>query len=166
MKWLSDTASRILSTIIVGAVFVAVAYPVTPRARFSTFADSLRPVRPVVIREDGGGLISSYVGFYDALRDSGVPVEVAGECDSACTLVLLLPKAQVCVRHGAVLGFHLARSTLGDTKGDPKYTELMMHRFYPPVVQDWLAKQPPLTLDMTYMPYDTIISLGVFRACE
>lgn len=162
MKWLSETISRIVATAIAGAILVTIAYPITPRARMASLSDSLRPVRPVVIREDDGGLVESYIHFYDALRDSGVSVVLSGECDSACTLVLALPKDQVCITDGAVLGFHLA--TVGG-KPDPRYTDIIQRRFYPPAVLDWLKKQSPLTLEMTYMPADTMLELGIFRHC-
>jgi|SRR6185437_14372438 len=60
----------------------------------------------VVIGDDPGGEVHSFLQKYDRLRAAGTPVILDGECDSACTLVLTLPRGQVCAMPSAVLGFH------------------------------------------------------------
>lgn len=86
--------------------------------------------RMVVIGNDPGGLIAAYLHRYDALRQARTFVVLAGDCMSACTLVLRLPRSQVCARPGARLGFHGAsfraygRFELGDRAMEDAFARL------------------------------------------
>jgi len=62
----------------------------------------------VRIGEDHGGRIGNYLLKYKLLSLSGEPVIIDGLCASACTMVLMLPKHQICATPRAVLGFHQA----------------------------------------------------------
>lgn len=123
---------------------------------------------PIVLGDDDGGFVSDHVKFYERIRASGVPVRIEGICISACTLVLMLPYSQVCVTPRMSFGFHQASS--GD-KVRPDLTEVLQRRYYPPVIQAWIAewvgRNGPLTRErITYMPAADVIRLNVFPACE
>lgn len=123
---------------------------------------------PVRISDNGGGSVHTFRYFYDAIRASGVPVEVTGICVSACTLVFELPRSQVCVYEGASFGFHLASV---DGKGDPEITKVIQRRYYPPSLVRWLEDHEreygPLTLEhVVYMSAKEVVALGIFPYCK
>src|SRR5271166_1161588 len=64
------------------------------------------------IRIEGspGGEASSFLSFFEMVRESGQRVVIDGPCYSACTLVLsTVPRNRICVTRRAILGFHAAR---------------------------------------------------------
>lgn len=61
---------------------------------------------PVVITNDGGGLVTHYEEMAWRYRMEGRRVEIRGSCRSACTLALSVPN--VCVGPGAMVKFHHA----------------------------------------------------------
>lgn len=64
----------------------------------------------VLIQDDKGGLIETYIERYQALQASKAQVQIQGHCLSACTLILgLVDRDRVCVVPGATLGFHSAK---------------------------------------------------------
>lgn len=118
---------------------------------------------PFVIDDDDGGGVEQFLMWYKRLADSGVPVVLRGICVSACTLVLQLPKSQVCVEPSASFGFHLW-SMYGQPS--PTFTWAGARRYYPKVVQEWMKAQPPLGLAPTYMTAEEIVKLGIFPWCS
>ena len=104
-------------------------------------AATARADNAYVIDGDEGGFISSYESHYVALKLSRIPVQIAGDCISACTLVLSLPKDQVCAWPEARLGFHYA--TGSDDKIDPQATREVAERYYPVEVAVWFLAQQP-----------------------
>lgn len=118
-------------------------------------------VRPIIIGDDHGGVVDTFAMWYARLRSSGTPVILRGMCESACTLVLILPASQVCVEPTASLGFHLA--TIGE-RGEPEVTAALIRRFYPESVQKWLAARK-LRAVPTYMTAAEIVEAGIFPAC-
>ena len=62
--------------------------------------------QPVVIHEDGGGLVDKYIEQAHIYRFQGRRVEIRGSCRSACLLALSVPK--VCVSDNAVVKAHHA----------------------------------------------------------
>lgn len=121
-----------------------------------------KPVSAVIIDDDVGGSVETYLAWYQRLKDSGVPVVLRGICDSACGFVLMLPAAQVCVEPTASIGFHLAIA--GHTPL-PDYTAALYRRYTPIAVQTWL-RDKTLTSLMIYMTAEEIVDLGVFPACS
>ena len=111
-----------------------------------------------------GGTIGTFATFYDALRGSGVPVVLKGICISACTLILELPKTQVCVEPTASLGFHLAVNGETNTP-DPEMTSALIWRYYPPAVQAWLATKQ-LSPAVIFMSAKEIVALNIFDPCQ
>jgi hypothetical protein len=123
---------------------------------------TLADVKPVVIGDDVGGNLAFFAMWYKRIRDSGVPVRVEGVCESACTLALSLPHDQVCIAPTASFGFHLA-SYNGETA--PGVTGAMIRRWYPEKVRKWLVGQTLIEAPL-YMTANTVVSLGIFPACE
>lgn len=118
--------------------------------------------KAVIIDDDGGGEVDTYLNWYQRLKASGVPVVLRGICESACGFVLMLPSRQVCVEPTASLGFHLASS--GHTLM-PDYSGALFRRYTPMAVQHWLSDKT-LTATMIFMTADEIVGLGVFPACS
>lgn len=123
---------------------------------------ALADVKPIIIDNDSGGNIQFFAMWYDRVRDSGVPVRVRGMCDSACTIVLSLPREQVCMEPTASFGVHLA-SYNGESA--PSLTGAMIRRWYPEPVRKWLIGQT-LHEAPLYMNANTVVRLGIFPACE
>ena len=116
-----------------------------------------------MIDDSPGGEIDTFRSFYAALKNSRVPVILRGICVSACTLILMLPKSQVCVEPTALLGFHLASDGSGTPL--PEYTEALIRRLYPTAIRDWLKGQVLTIEHILWMPADEIVQLGVFSPC-
>lgn len=120
-------------------------------------------VRPLVIDNDDGGDVDTFIMWYERVRQSGVPVRVRGICASACTIVTSLPKEQVCIEPTASLGFHLFRVN-GDS--DPGATQAYIRRYYPVELQAWLKDQPDLTPNVVYMSAAEAVESGSVRPCD
>jgi hypothetical protein len=117
----------------------------------------------IVIHDDPGGAVSTYVDWYRRIMHAHIPVKIEGPCVSACTLVLMLPKSQVCVGANGSLGFHEA--TISGVPSMPATRELI-EEFYPPIVQAWLRGKKLTVEHIEYMHSDEIVRLGVFNACD
>src|SRR5580658_2643279 len=102
----------------------------------------------VLIVNDPGGEVSSYVEKFQQVRDSGERVVIDGPCLSACTLLTgIVPRDHVCVTGRAVLGFHAAsyyddasRSLVPTREG----SRLVM-RLYPQQIRSWIDRHGGLT---------------------
>ena len=65
----------------------------------------------VRIEASPGGEASSFIEFFEQLRQSRERVVIDGPCFSACTLVLIImPRSRICVTQRAVFGFHAAKA--------------------------------------------------------
>ena len=117
----------------------------------------------VSIHLDPGGNVADYLRWYRRLADAGVIAKVDGSCVSACTLVLAMPSAAVCITREARLGFHLA--TVNDIPR-PDVTDELVQEFYPPSVQQWIKKHGPLVSAPIYLSGSEAIALGVMRECK
>lgn len=122
---------------------------------------SLPPVQPIVIGDDLGGDVDFFLMWYGRVRDSGVPVVIRGLCQSACTLVMLLPPAQVCIEPTASLGFHLFAR--GGT-ADPNLTRAYSRRYYPAPLQKWLDSIK-LSTSMIFLAAADVVRLEIMRPC-
>ncbi len=80
--------------------------------------------QPVVIREDGGGLVDKYIAQAHQYALEKRRVEIRGSCRSACTLALSVPS--VCVAPGAVVKMHQAYE-LYSGKERPDITNKMLN---------------------------------------
>lgn len=100
----------------------------------------------VYINNDVGGDVNQFIAKYDSLRAVGTRVVLSGYCNSACTMVLSLPRNQVCVQPGAVLGFHAAFLHLEAPEITRQGTALMATH-WTPAVRRWFYSKP-LSLEL------------------
>lgn len=128
----------------------------TPRSK--SYAGVVR------IYDDGGGQISTYLEFYHRLQVANIPIRIEGACISACTLVLSLPRDEVCTTRDAKFGFHLASNAKGEDLPGP--TAILVLIYYPPAVQAWIERHGPLKHDPIYMTGSDMIRLGVLKECS
>jgi hypothetical protein len=154
----------ILMVLLGVTMLLLVAFMTSPARAFGDGELSARPaISAVVIDDDGGGVVGTFIAWYTRLKDSGVQVRLRGICMSACGLVLMLPPSQVCVEPTASIGFHLAADSLGP---DETYTAAMIRRYFPPVVRAWLADKTLTLRRMVFLDADEMVELGVFPACN
>ena len=67
----------------------------------------------MVILGSGGGHVQKHRLRFQALAQSGAPVEMRGGCWSACTLITaFVPKERLCFGEGAFLAFHAAATDM------------------------------------------------------
>lgn len=86
-----------------------------------------------------GGILGLFQKEIQTIQKSGQLVRVGAECYSACTLILQLPRWQVCVEPGASFGFHAAWTAVGNARQfSLPGTRLMLHR-YPADIRDWIG---------------------------
>jgi len=150
---------KFLFGMIVGAM-IASSCSMAVRAQ-EALPHPLPTIQPIIIDDNPGGVVDTFAYFYGAIRASHVPVILRGVCISACTLVLSLPKDQVCVEPTAILGFHEA-----SISGVPNMiiTKSFMRRFYPAIVQRWLALQT-ITPEPILVGADDIVKFGWLNPC-
>jgi len=108
------------------------------------FSPALAEVR---IEASPGGEATSFLKYFEMLRESGERVVIDGPCYSACTLVLdIMPRSRICVTRRAVLGFHAAR--LVDENGDEfpaREATRVVAEAYPTPVRNWIERHGGLT---------------------
>lgn len=97
----------------------------------------------VVISNDHGGNLASYEIQAREFEWTKTWVEVAGFCDSACTL--FLRHHEVCIHPGASFGFHRATNTNGTAH---------LLRQYPEWVRQWIADQGGLSSAIKRMNFE------------
>jgi hypothetical protein len=109
---------------------------------------SLMPASADVrIEASPGGEATSFIHFFEALRQTHERVVIDGPCFSACTLVLIvIPRSRICVTQRAVLGFHAARAF--DEHGleypAPEVTREVADA-YPARIRYWIKRHGGLT---------------------
>jgi len=101
----------------------------------------------VRIEASPGGEASSFIDFFEQLRQSRERVVIDGPCFSACTLVLIIiPKSRICVTRRAVFGFHAARAVdqYGREYPAPDVTREVAAA-YPAPIRNWIRRHGGLT---------------------
>ncbi len=121
------------------------------------------PSYAIRLHFDGGGNVGDHLKFFRYIREANVPVQIDGDCVSACTLVLTLPASQVCIFPYGRLGFHLANLNGID---DPEITKQINDRFYPLKVLEWIKIHGPLQAAPIYLTGEEAIQLGVLPKCK
>jgi hypothetical protein len=118
------------------------------------------------ISDDRGGQIGTYLEAFAAVRATGEPVIVDGNCLSACTLVLgLIPRGQICATSRARFGFHAA--WMPDLVGRPVTSALgtqALWKIYPASVRRWINRHGGLSRRMIYLEGRALN--GVVASCE
>ena len=101
----------------------------------------------VRIEASPGGEATSFIHFFETLRQSHERVVIDGPCYSACTLALIIiPRSRICVTRRAVLGFHAARESdqYGREYPAPDLTRVVAAA-YPQPVRNWIRLHGGLT---------------------
>jgi hypothetical protein len=102
--------------------------------------------RNIVVSGDSGGSVLDYAIQAARYEQAGVRVNVAGRCDSACTLYLALPKTNICVGEGAYFRFHSPSADSGQVAA-----QRFMMRQYPRWVRHWIAANGGLSRHLMTM---------------
>jgi hypothetical protein len=123
--------------IVLGIAGTAVAFP------FSG-------LRGIKIHMDRGGRLIDYALRVKEYAQSNRDVRFSGNCDSACTLYLSLPRSQTCISPGASFGFHLP---YGSGPFENRVAASFMLRNYPGWVRNWINANGGLTNQMKIMDY-------------
>ena len=109
---------------------------------------SFTPVSAEVrIEASPGGEASSFIEFFEQLRQSRERVVIDGPCFSACTLVLIImPRSRICVTQRAVFGFHAAKAIdqYGREYPAPEVTRVVAAA-YPAPIRNWIKLHGGLT---------------------
>lgn len=124
----------------------------------------------VTITKDEGGLIYPpvYQQAWATIARRGIRVRIDGECTSACTTVLgIVPRENVCVTPQARFGFHKAMSWSPATGWivDDYWTNMLITKYYPPVVRAWLKLRVLHVMPITYMPASVLVP-SWYRWCK
>jgi hypothetical protein len=101
----------------------------------------------VRIEASPGGEATSFIRFFEKLRQSRERVVIDGPCFSACTLVLIIvPRSRMCVTQRAVFGFHAARAIdqYGRESAAPDVTRAVAAA-YPAPIRNWIKLHGGLT---------------------
>lgn len=101
----------------------------------------------VLIADDEGGRIGTYIDKFKQIRDSAENVVVDGDCLSACTLVVgLIPRERLCFTPRGRLGFHAAWKPgfLGIRVLNDEGTQRMWS-IYPDSIRAWIVRKGGLS---------------------
>ena len=101
----------------------------------------------VRIEASPGGEATSFIHFFEVLRQTHERVVIDGPCFSACTLVLIvIPKSRICVTRRAVFGFHAAKAIdqYGREYPAPEVTREVADA-YPTPIRNWIGRHGGLT---------------------
>ena len=104
----------------------------------------------VVVSANSGGSVGVYVRKVAFYRKAGTKVRFAGRCDSACTLLLALPRHNTCISPGAYFRFHAPTARNSQMA---RLTHLLMMRKYPTWVRSYLATRGGLTRNLVTIDY-------------
>ena len=117
----------------------------------ATLNNSAQAAGSVVhISSNSGGRIGEFMARVDQYRTERVLVKFDGYCDSACTLLLALPKSSSCVNTGAVFRFHAPMAASAGTSLAAKHFLMAQ---YPGWVRNWIASNHGLTSTLISMDY-------------
>jgi hypothetical protein len=127
----------------------------------SDFTEPPAIYRPVVINNDGGGLVDSYESAVRRYTVEGREVRIKGSCRSACILSLAVPN--VCVYPNAVVKAHNAYEQ-NTGRRRPDVTARML-AFLPTRIQSRLNGRVTDSYNtQTVLSGSELISLGI-RQC-
>ncbi len=117
--------------------------------------------KTVRIGANSGGHIGDFMMRLASYRQSGAQVQFTSTCDSACTLLLALPRNQSCITSGAVFRFHAPTARSAGTGAAAK--RFMMSN-YPVWVRSWIASHNGLTRQLISMNYS--YARKFMRSCD
>lgn len=119
-------------------------------------------LKPLVIRNDRGGLLDTRLRQLHTLRESGRPVMITGRvCYSTCTMLIGLP--QTCVSPKTTFGFH-GPSSYGRRLSPDRFewaSNVIAH-YYPPALKQWyLAEGRHKIIGLHRISGAQLIAMGV-----
>jgi hypothetical protein len=93
-------------------------------------------VTPCVVSASFGGLISDFEDLADRLVRTGEPLEIVGDCYSACTILADRARKVVCIDRKVRFRFHQAGMIGGEEMG-----KRWKYEGYSPELRAWLDAQ-------------------------
>ena len=107
----------------------------------------------VMIVNDRGGRIGTYIDKFEGIRDAGETVVIDGLCASACTIVLgAVPHDRICVTPRANLGFHAAWDPGPNGAPVPnRVATKMLFSMYPATIKRWISRHGGLKPKMIFL---------------
>jgi hypothetical protein len=121
----------------------------------------------VRITNDPGGEVSSYLGKFHHIRDTGQRVVIDGPCLSACTLLTgIIPRDRICVTSRAVLGFHAASYYDDATRSlvPTRAGSRLVMSLYPATIRNWINRHGGLTPQLIQLRGPELASL--YQTCH
>lgn len=118
-------------------------------APVSAIADATGPT--VHIWSNSGGRIGDFMALLRQYQEQDSLVQFAGSCDSACTLLLALPRGNTCITTSAKFRFHAPSAASSRTSFAAKRYMLAQ---YPGWVRNWIASNNGLTANLISMDYN------------
>lgn len=120
-----------------------------------------------IIRDDPGGSVAQRLRMIAHLRAAGTQVEIRGQCDSACTMLLGLPNT--CVARSSRLGFHGPQSQYYGISLPPdefEYWSQVMADHYPKAIGTWFMRDVRQnTMSLITLSGSQAIRMGA-RPCD
>jgi len=97
----------------------------------------------IEISDDRGGLLFLYQQKWKKLALHHPNVRITGLCLSACTVLLgYIPRSDICVTDGGVLGFHLATM---------EFATKQLLEAYPDDIREWIDQHGGLTYEVLWL---------------
>lgn len=105
----------------------------------------------LIVKNDAGGVLGAYARNSIEIQENRRSVRFEGNCNSACTLYLSLPRGALCVAPSATFGFHLPYG--GSKKSNRIAAEYLLGK-YPAWVRNWIKGQGGLGENINVMKFD------------
>ena len=127
LKWTKCAAALLAAAVVAGSI-AGQGFAYSPKN--------------VVISANSGGSVGGFVRKARFLKNSRAKIQFRGRCDSACTLLLALPKSQTCVAPGAYFRFH---APVSRNRQMARLAHRYMMRKYPGWVRSHIVRRGGLT---------------------
>jgi hypothetical protein len=109
----------------------------------SIHVTSMAQAETVDVRDEHGGLLSSYQQQWEKLAAQGAHVRIVGPCVSACTVVVgHIPRENICVTPDAALGFHWATV---------QFATAELWNTYPSDIRAWITEHGGLSEQLIWL---------------
>lgn len=118
---------------------------------------------PIIVAYDMGGSLQARQDRLRKMRRNGQPVEIRGQCYSACTMYLGL--RNVCVAPDALLGFHGPRGLTGRLATDvfDHWSQVMARDLRPPLHDWFMTRARYVTSGVVKVSGASLINMGYAR---
>jgi hypothetical protein len=116
---------------------------------------SVAHAETIEISDDRGGFLFLYQQKWEKIALQHPNVRITGVCLSACTVLLgYVPRRNICVTEGGVLGFHLATM---------EFATKQLLEAYPDDIKEWLDQHGGLTHQVLWLQAPEIFHF--FQKC-